>query len=204
MKTYLVRIKGVTPLLHHKMSEEVLLSLLQPKNKKKKVSLERTPREIAQEHAYQDPKTKQCYLPSGYVTGAFSYAAAEYKQTGSKKSYKAIAAGIFRPTSEMIQLIDAENNPITDFEVDIRKGTNFTAGAVAICRPRFDKWEAEFFIQLNTDLISPDMALQILSDAGIRAGVGSFRVQKSGWFGQFNVSYFKEFKEEMKNTKKRA
>jgi hypothetical protein len=181
------------------MSEETLMGLLAAKNKKKKVSLERTPREIAEDHAYQCRKTKECYIPAGYVTGAFAYAAAEYKQTGSKKSYKAIAAGIFRPTKEEIVLIDEKNEPIKNFEVDIRKGTNFTAGAVAVCRPRFDKWEAEFHVMLNTDLISEAMALQILSDAGVRAGIGSFRVQKSGWFGQFSVSHFKEFKEKLKH-----
>lgn len=200
MKTYKVRIKGITPLLHHRMTEEVLMGLLQAKSKKKKVSAERSPREIAEQHAYQCPKTKDCYIPAGYISGAFAYAAAEYKQTSSKKSYKSIAQGIFRPISENINLIDSKNKPLRDFEVDIRKATNFTAGAVAVCRPRFDAWEAEFDLALNTDLISESMALQILTDAGVRAGIGSFRVAKNGWFGQFSVTHFKEFKEKLKVT----
>lgn len=195
MKTFFVRIKGVTPLLHHKMTEEQLMGLLQAKSRKKKVAVEKTPREIAQEHAYQDKKTGHCYIPSGYISGAFSHAASEYKQTTSKKSYKAIAAGVFRPTEEMIPLIDAKNKPLKDFEVDIRKATNYQAGAVAVCRPRFDQWEAQFNVLVNTDLLPEAMALQILSDAGVRAGIGSFRVQKSGFFGQFSVTEFKEIKQ---------
>lgn len=194
MKTYSVRIKGITPLLHHRMSEETLMGLLGAKSRKKKVAVEKTPREIAQDHAYQNEKTGECYIPGGYISGAFAHAAAEYKQTTSKKSYKAIAAGVFRPTDEIIPLIDAKSKPIKDWEIDIRKATNFTAGAVAVCRPRFDQWEAKFNVLVNTDLLPESMAIQILSDAGVRAGIGSFRVQKSGFFGQFSVTEFRELK----------
>jgi hypothetical protein len=190
MKKVRVKIKGVTPLLHHRMREEDLFSLLGTKGKKKKDMEEKTPREIAESYAYKTTDGKY-YIPSEYISGAFAAVASEYKQSNSqRKSYKAIAKGIFRPVQDSATLTDHDGNPLTDFEVDIRKATNHQKGAVAVCRPRFDRWQAEFEVSIDTDLISEKTALDILNDSGKRAGIGSFRVQRGGYFGQFQVIEF--------------
>lgn len=194
MKRFLIEVKYVTPLLHHRMNEEAIAGLLGDKGKKKKVKEVLTPREIAAKHVYED-KDGTCYIPSGYFCGAFSHVASDYHQKNSqRKSYKSIAGGIFRPETENITLLDEKNKPIKKWEVDMRKGTNHLKGAVAICRPRFEKWKCKFVAQINTDLISEDIALKILEDAGVRAGIGSFRVAKGGWFGQFVITKFQEVK----------
>lgn len=191
MKRFDVVIKGTTPLLHHKMTEEALMGLLGSKAKKKKTDEARTPREIAEEHAY---KTSDgfFYIPLGYVSGAFSHVAGDYKQTNSaRKSFKAIAGGVFRPEGEGATLLDPETEkPLEKFEVDLKKGTNHQKGAVAVCRPRYDRWMVKFQVTLNTDLLPADTALQILNDAGQRSGIGSFRVSKGGYYGQFVVTHF--------------
>lgn len=193
MKTFKVKIKGDSALMHHRFTDESVLQLLAPKTAKKKVKEDRTPRQIAEDYAY---KTKDggFYIPLGYVSGAFANVAGEYKQTNSKKSYKSIAAGIFRPTEDTAILKDFKGKPLKDFEVDIRKAVNFKAGAIAVCRPRFDEWQTEFHVELEDDLIDPAMALQILQDSGRRAGIGSFRVAKGGPFGRFSVTEWTELK----------
>lgn len=190
MKTYCVKIKGITPLLHHRMTEEDLFKLLGAKSSRKKNKEERTPREIAEMHAYKIGE--KFVIPSGYLSGAFSHVASDYKQSNSKRSIKAIAGGVFRPQEEFIELWENDENHIKDFEVDIRKATNHKAGAVAVCRPRFDKWQANFTVQVDTDLLPQEVAHQILIDAGKRAGIGSFRVSNKGWFGQFQVTEWLE------------
>lgn len=187
MKTFKVELTGRTPLLHHRMTEESLMSLLGNKGKKKKVKEEKLPRQIAEEHAYKTLDGKYC-IPLDYVSGAFKHVASDYKQTSGKKSYKAIAGGIFRPLEGSAILTDHKNEPLTNFEVDIRKATNHQAGAVAVCRPRFDEWRCSFTIEIDDTLIAAEMAQEILEDSGKRAGIGSFRVAKSGYFGQFNVT----------------
>lgn len=189
MKSVEVEIQGKTPLMHHRMSEEALLKLLGAKSKKKVVKEERLPREIAEEHAYKNT-AGQYYIPMEYISGAFKHVASDYKQTSGKKSYKAIAGGIFRPTTAAAVLLDSDDEPILDFEVDIKKATNHQAGAVAVCRPRFDDWKAKFTVEIDDSLISTDQVLEILSDAGKRSGIGSFRVAKSGSYGQFSVTKF--------------
>lgn len=194
-KRFEVTLKGITPLMHHRMSEAALFALLGDKGKKKKTKEVKTPREIAEEHAYKSDDGS-FYIPTSYICGAFSHVSSDYKQTNSqRKSYKAIAGGVFRPESETATLIDDKGKPIRKYEVDIRKATNHQKGAIAVCRPRFDKWSTKFTIEINSDLLTPETAQEILQDAGRRAGIGSFRVAKSGYFGQFIVECFHPIKD---------
>lgn len=194
MKTFRVKLKGITPIMHHRMGEEALFQLLGAKSKLKKDKIEKTPREIAEEHAYKT-KDGHYYVPLSYVSGAFSHVSGDYKQTSSsRKSIKSIAGGVFRPIGEAAMLNDYKGKPLKTFEVDIRKATNHQKGAVAVCRPRFDEWTTTFDVAVNEELLTPDVALQILNDAGLRAGIGSFRVAKSGYFGQFQVTAWDEVK----------
>ena len=194
MKRIEIELTGTTPLLHHRMTEEELFGLLGAKSKKKKDKEELTPREIAEKYAYKDSDGKYV-IPTGYIAGAFKHVASEYKQKNSqRKSMKSIAGGILRPEQEFASLTDLLNVPIDHFEVDIRKATNHQKGAVAVCRPRFDKWKTKTVIVIDDDLISPETALEMLNDAGKRSGIGSFRVSKGGYFGQFQVTKFEELK----------
>jgi len=195
MKTFEVELTGITPLLHHQMTEEQLMGLLGAKKGTKKSPQNiRTPREIAEEHAYGNSKTGYT-IPTGYISGAFKNVASDYKQKdSSRKSYKSIAGGIFRPMKEFEKITDLKGKPLKKFEVDIKKATNHLKGAVAVCRPRFDVWKTKLEIMVDDSIIEPSMALRILEDAGIRSGIGSFRVSKGGYFGQFQVTSWKEAK----------
>ena len=194
MKRIEVELTGVTPLLQHRMREEELFGLLGTKSKKKKDKEVQTPREIAEGYAYKQDGT--FVIPTGYLVGAFKAVASEYKQKNSvRKSMKSIAGGIFRPEEEFATLLTEKNKPIADFEVDIRKATNHQKGAVAVCRPRFDKWKLKTVIVIDDDLLSEEVALDILNDAGKRSGIGSFRVSRGGYFGQFSVTSFQELKD---------
>lgn len=194
MKSFSVEITGKTPLLHHKMTSEAVMGLLGPKSKKKKVKEEKLPREIAEEHAYKTDDGV-FYIPLEYVSGAFRHVSSDYKQTSGKKTYKAIAGGVFRPITPNAILLDHDDKPLKSFEVDVRKATNHQAGAVIVCRPRFDEWKCKFSVAVDDSLLDPSLALQILEDAGTRSGIGSFRVSKSGYFGQFSVTSFQPIKE---------
>lgn len=194
MKRIEIELTGITPLLHHRMTEEELFGLLGTKSKRKKDKEELTPREIAEKYAY---KIEDYYvIPTGYIAGAFKGIASEYKQKNSqRKSMKSIAGGIMRPEHEFANLTDLEGNLLKHFEVDIRKATNHQKGAIAVCRPRFDKWKLITQIVIDDDLLSPEITLEMLNDAGKRSGIGSFRVSKGGYFGQFQVTKFEEIKD---------
>lgn len=191
MKTLKIELIGLTPLLQHKMPEEELFALLGTKTKKNKDKEEKTPREIADRYAYRNPDGT-FYVPAEYISGAIATVAADYKQKNSiRKSLKHVARGVFRPVTGQILITDESGNSIKEFEVDIRKGTNHQKGAIAICRPRFDKWKLSFEATIDDTIVSEDTVQQMLEDSGRRSGIGSFRVSRGGFFGQFRVSEFK-------------
>lgn len=194
MKRYEIELTGNTPLLQHRMTEEELFGLLGTKTNKKKDKEEQTPRQIADKYCYR--KDGKFVIPTGYIVGAFKNVASEYKQKNSqRKSIKSIAGGVFRPEEEFATLTLKSGKDIKDFEVDVRKATNHQKGAVAVCRPRFDEWKLKTTISIDDDLLSPDVALDILNDAGRRSGIGSFRISKGGYFGSFGVTKFEEIKD---------
>lgn len=194
MKRFEIYLKGTSPLLQHKMPEDELFSLLGTKSKKKKDKETLTPREIADRYAYKINNT-YC-IPTAYIVGAFKGIASEYKQKNSqRKSIKSIAGGIFRPDEEFVNLLDNNHKEITSFEVDIRKGVNHQKGAIAVCRPRFDEWNILMTATIQTDFVSEEVILEMLNDAGKRSGIGSFRVSKGGYFGQFIIEKFIELKD---------
>lgn len=189
-QVFTIRIKGVTPLMHHKMPDDQLLKLLNPKTAITDIGDEnRTPRDIADKHAYKNGDGTY-YIPSEYIMKSLLHVSSDYKQTRGKRSYKSLICGLFNPIEQEVQLVDEKDNAIKDFEVDIRKATNFMKGAIATCRPRFDEWEAEFSARINTKFINSSLVKNMLDDAGIRAGIGSYRVANNGWFGQYIVTKF--------------
>lgn len=193
MSLFKVRIEGTTPLMHHRMTNEALMKLLgtETKQKSDKKHGALLPRDIAEQHAYKDTDGS-FYIPMDYISGVSKSVASEYKQKNSvRRSLKSVVAGAIRPAQEKATLLTKKNKPIKDFEVDIKKATNHQAGAVAVCRPRFDEWCAEFDLTINEDLVSQEVVQQILNDAGIRSGIGSFRVAKNGYYGQFVVTHWK-------------
>lgn len=193
MRRFEVEITGITPLMQHRMPEEALFGLMGIKSEKIKPMEELTPREIADRHVYKTTDGKY-YIPMEYIAQAFVGAASEHKQKNSKRaSLKAIAAGVFRPETETSTLLDPETDkPLTSYEVDVRKATNHQKGAVAACRPRFEKWRAKFIIGIDDTLVATATAQHVLEDAGRRVGIGSYRVAKRGYFGQFNVTKWEE------------
>jgi len=191
MKNFRVKIRGVTPLLQHKMDEDALFALLGAKSSRKKDKEELTPRQIAEKAVYRDTDGN-CVVPTAHLIGAVKSVASEYKQKNStRKTMKGIVSGVIMPVREF-ETLKSKGEVLKDYEVDIRKATNHTKGAIAVCRPRFDSWEFETELQVDSELISGDTVHAMLNDAGKRSGIGSFRVSKGGMFGQFLVEEFRE------------
>lgn len=189
-----IEIRGTSPLLMHRMTDDEVLKLLQPKMKKMVAAdLEWTPRELAEQRVYRD-KNGRIVIPASFLVGSFRDAASDFRQTDrGRKTMKHIAHVIFRPQSEFSPLLNVGGGNATEFEVDIRPTVNRKSNsAVVVCRPRFDEWGCVFRSRVDTDLCSEAMAQRIFTDAGIKFGIGSFR---KGGFGQFRIARWKEVKE---------
>lgn len=191
MVIYEAEITGKTPLMMHKMDDEALEKLLGSKTVKGHRSEYKTPREIAERHAYKTTDGK-FYVPSEWVMSAIKYVATDYKQKNSaRKTYKSLITGAMRPADEYSIIHSKKDEAVDCFEVDIKKGVGMK-GAIAVCRPRFDEWKIRVQFEIEEDLVHVEDALTMLTDAGRRSGMGSYRVNRGGMYGQFLVTEWVE------------
>lgn len=180
---FAVKIRGISPLLMHRFSPDMLTTVKQRSGDKK--MSEAQMREAAEVFAYkQDGVLVQ---PSIHIEGAMVKAATEIKLAGSgKKTYKDLVKSSCFVFPEHIP------HKVQDWVVDARAVVMPATKGRRMCyRPRLDSWELEFEMQINDDRADPDAIKEILSIAGLRQGIGSYRPR----FGRFEVVEFNQVKE---------
>jgi hypothetical protein len=189
MKTIQVEIRGTAALLIHRFSEDAEAG----KTTRRVEVTKRDPREEATKHAYIAPDGTY-YFNAFSIPGAMGNAGANHKATGSRKSLRFVVPSAIRMDTDAITILNGAG-PAKKFEVDSRPVTiPATKGRIMRHRPRFDEWGAKFNLLLNDDVLSLDMAHQLLNEAGQNIGIGDFRPEKRGPFGTFRVVKFTELK----------
>lgn len=180
MKEVEVQIKGITPLLMNSpkgmLKDEPAIKISTKKRDRK---------EEAEKVAYRN-KNGMLFVPSTAIKGTI-IAASAYKKAG-KYALRPIMSGGMRIKEEEIPL------NTKDYEIDLRTGV-IQRARIVIARPVIDKWELNFTILYDEDLIPDGNIIKtVLEEAGKRVGILSFRPQKNGEFGQFEVTKFEAVK----------
>lgn len=189
MKTIQVEIRGTSPLLIHRFSEDSE----QSKSTRRIQVSDRDPRTEATKAAYiaQDGTF---YFSAFSIPNSMGNAGSNHKMRGSRKTLRFIVPSAVRVTSEAITILNG-NGPAKDFEVDARPVTiPATKGRIMRYRPRFDQWGAKFSLMLDDNSLSIEDAHRLLDEAGQFIGIGDFRPEKRGPFGCFRVTKFEELK----------
>jgi hypothetical protein len=187
MKTIKVEIRGITPLLIHRFSE----GDEQPGKTRRIETSKRDPREEATKHAYI-ANDKTFFFNAFAIPSAMGNAGANHKARGTRKSLRFVVPSAVRVLSDSITILNG-SGPAKDFEVDSRPVTiPATKGRIMRHRPRFDHWGAQFELTVDDNLLSVEMAHQLLQEAGQSIGIGDFRPEKRGPFGTFRVTKFEE------------
>lgn len=187
MKRIQVEIRGITPLLIHRFTEQSE----QAKPTRKMMVGTVDPRAEATKNAYI-AKDGTFYFNPFSIAGAMGNAGANHKMRGSRKSLRfVVPCAIIVPT-DGITILNGDG-PAKDFEVDSRPVfIPATKGKIMRHRPRFDNWGARFELQVNDDLLDVETAHQLLTEAGQCIGIGDFRPEKRGPFGTFRITLFQE------------
>ena len=147
-----------------------------------------TTRERAEQAAYRNPDDDTLYVPSTWFFRSMIEVGAYHKQKGSRKSLKYIIPAAIVVTTDTIPLLDLDDKPLKDFEVDARPVViPSTKGRIMAYRPKIEVWQVEIPMEVDTTIIGVDTAHQLLEDAGRKQGVGDFRPEKKGPFGRFQI-----------------
>ena len=184
-----IEIRGITPLLIHRFSEQAE----QAKTSRRIEATKRDPREEAKKNAYI-AKDGTFYFSAFAIPNAMGSAGSNHKATGTRKTLRFVVPSAVRMASDMVTIMNG-TGPAKDFEVDSRPVTiPATKGRIMRHRPRWDNWEAVFNMSIDDDLLSVEMAHQLLNEAGMSIGIGDFRPEKRGPFGTFRVTKFESSK----------
>ena len=195
-----IKCRGITPLLTNRMSESVLEGLRTKIKKPKAAGIghTRTPREEAAEKVYL--VQNKASLPGENLMACLIVAGAFIRLDGKRMVSTAkstLLPGLMTLGTPTLFLVDPDNRKLeAKWEPDVRKGTNPNGNeAVAICRPRWDRWAFECQIEINELEIGENAIRDLWDKAGKRVGLGDFRPQRKGIFGQFVVETWKRVEE---------
>lgn len=179
MKKISVEIEGMSPLMMHSSAGMKL-------EKGKKALSKETPEEAAEKAAYKS-ETGELYIPALNIYSMIVKAASGYKI--GKKSAVSTVAGTIRVLPDEVLL------GTDKYEIDTRSAVNRLAGRVMVYRPKLDKWKCSFDIVYHEEYfpekIAVDLLKEIVKEAGIRVGLGSYRPEKRGFFGTFKITEWK-------------
>jgi hypothetical protein len=192
---------GITPLLMHRMPEEMIQRvLIDGERPVKETDLE--PRERCEKNGYfyRDPNDTEngaFGIPTDHLLSAMKAGGRDVK-IGKSKVSTATSTKLhsFLTVLEDFLPFGADEQ---DWVPDVRRG-NMSSGsskvAVGITRPKFLKWSFKVRLRVSLgDGVSESTIKQILEYAGRRAGVCSFRPSCGGRFGQFRIEDWKEVQE---------
>jgi hypothetical protein len=187
MKTYSVEIRGTTPLLVKRFEEHA-----EAGRKTRRIeATQRDPREEARKAAYI-ANDGTFFFSAFAIPNAMGSVGSNHKAIGTRKTLRFVVPSAVRMASDTVTILNGRG-PAKDFEVDARPVTiPATKGRVMRYRPRFNCWGAKFDLLLDDNLLSPEMANQLLAEAGQSIGIGDFRPERRGPFGCFVVTQFQE------------
>lgn len=195
--TVAVTCEGRTPLLMNRVQPETLLMIRDKSKKPKTAPPKGAPREEAANKVYEMPDGR-FYVPSVNLMSAL-IAAGQFIRLDGKRQVSTAKSTVL---PAFLTLLDPEIVLDTPgWEVDIRAGRNPNGGEmVCLVRPRFDKWVFTANVQIDTAEIGERVIRDIFDAAGKRCGLGDFRPNRKGVYGQFVVRCWRRQEETHPST----
>jgi len=178
MKKIKVCIKGVAPLLQHKMTVELEAQLAS----KTKKSVGQAKSDNPEDYLYK--VNDVICQPAEHIIQAIIKRLSNYKIQGKgKKTYKEIGIGGLNIIPEFIE--HKNQKWIVDSRTVVIPATR---GRSIRLRPKLEEWELEFTLEILNDDLPVEVVKSALDDAGREGGLGDYRPR----FGRFIVTRFEE------------
>jgi hypothetical protein len=174
-----VKIRGLTPLIVHRFSDEVLRSIEAAQQQAAKVKkAPRDPEAEFRQSVYHTPDGGYGFPAIG-VKLAMVRAGQRYADEKATELY-----GAFSIPQEMLEIEGSEPEMRSDRVV---LGGLSRTSSIAY-RAQFTEWAMDVPLIINGAFITPDQTVNLLRLAGFSVGIGDWRIEKKGTFGQFEVA----------------
>lgn len=180
-----VTVEGMTPLLQNRFTEDAQEEIMNKQGGKAKMGRKpRNPEEIAHNALHSMNGGGPPYgFPSGGLQKAMAMAG--YRFANQKTTE---INGCVNVLGDLLEIEGGE--PVRDSRPAKIPGRN---GSWTIAhRGRFDQWEIKVPIRYNASIMSLEQVLNLISLAGFSVGIGCFRVENKGTFGQFRIKEVQE------------
>ena len=189
-----IQCQGVTPLLMNRLTMEGLENI-RNKVKAPKGAGKPIPRDEAAPKVHQTEDGKPI-IPTEALFACL-VAAGQFARLDGKRQIstaKSTLLPAFLTMEDPYILLHGEKpGDKPKWEVDMRQGKNPNGGeAVAIVRPRFDKWGFKCSVIVDTHEIQMQTIRSLFDMAGRRCGLFDFRPLRKGIYGQFVITSWKE------------
>jgi len=188
MQEVKVLIRGVTPLLINRITEEAAETATRGTRRAVRSSERLTPREDAESRLHLNDEKKVC-IPS-YMLGACLKSAGTHIRVGRNKL--STQRNSLVPSWILFHEMDFPIDHEQPWSVDSRPIRNPVTGGVTLrYRPRFDDWSVQlnFFLNEVLELGGGRLARELFDIAGSVCGLGDYRI---GSFGRWRVDEWKE------------
>lgn len=192
LETMELELRGLTPLIVHKFSDKSRKQI--EDNQQGKAKNKKAPKVPEEEfrgalYVIEAPKGKPG--KRGYKPGRYGFPSSGFKKAAISacryvEGVKMTAAkGSFHVLGELTEIIADEPIMRTD---TVRIGNFGNKVADIRYRPEFTEWSVKLKIRYNSDAITAERIAHLYNIAGFSVGVGEWRPEKDGSFGQFEVA----------------
>lgn len=189
MRIIEITIKGITPLLCNRFTEEAAAKASSGSSSSLLTGNPGAPVEQARPKLYLDGDEQPCIPQPNLFRCIID--AGKYFKAGKTKITTAKSSII--PACVEIEGTDIPIVSEHSWTVDERPIRNPVTGGRRNCyRPRFDDWELSFVVNIDDSMLSANLLREIVDAAGKKIGLGDFRPDCKGPFGKFVVTKWKE------------
>lgn len=174
-----IKVKGLTPLLLLKMDMFALKQLDNKRNQKAVSKDTRTEKQKFDDMILRDSDGNACLPCETFYKGMIFVA--PYLDGLNMK----LVRGSIRIMQPMIPI--KYKGKIKVHETWGRDSGR-TKAPKTVTRPMFENWSCEFDVTYNASNISAEQIINLINWAGFQSGAGSWRPEKGGTYGQYEVA----------------
>lgn len=174
-----VTINGQTPLIVHRFGEMARRQIEDKQQKKAKTAKEaRDPEAEFRDALYIIDEEKGVYgFPAAGIKKALVHAGGRFADEQMTR-----LRGALNVMGDLLVINGSEPKMRSD-TVKLNGGK---VSSIAY-RPMFDPWEIEVPVVFNASMMSESQVLNLFQIAGFAIGLGDWRPEKNGTFGQFSI-----------------